>query len=152
MGETDIILAKGHMPAFEDIEGYVAGEAGLRWKTLNDHLQQQYKAAPKIAYSICAGKPGWNVKYQKSGKSLCTLYPERESFIALVVVTLPLLAAIDAPEAGYTETIRAMVRQGKPFNGTLWLMIRVSDDAILDDVKRLLALKLNCKQAVDGRV
>ncbi|WP_423245054.1 DUF3788 family protein [Heliorestis acidaminivorans] len=26
-----------------------------------------------MTYSKCSAQPGWNVKYKKSGKSLCTL-------------------------------------------------------------------------------
>lgn len=37
-------------------------------------------------YSTCSFQPGWNVKYKKGGKSLCTLYPMDGYFIALVVV------------------------------------------------------------------
>ena len=42
----------------------------------------------KIAYSNCAMDNnvwrGWNIKYQKSGKSLCTIYPQQGYFLALV--------------------------------------------------------------------
>jgi hypothetical protein len=27
---------------------------------------------------------GWNIKYQKSGKSICTIYPQQGYFLALV--------------------------------------------------------------------
>jgi hypothetical protein len=92
-------------------------------------------------FSRCSGKPGWNVKYQKSGKSLCTLYPEGNSFTVLVVVTLPLVPEILAIEHAFTAYVAELVKAGKPYNGTLWLMIRVGDAAVLEDVKRLLKMK-----------
>jgi hypothetical protein len=104
-------------------------------------LQQEWKAAPKIAYSRCSGKPGWNVKYQKSGKSLCTLYPEKESFITLVVISLALVPEVLSREKEFTPYVLGLITDGKPYNGTLWLMIQVLDDRILQDVKLLLTMK-----------
>lgn len=39
-----------------------------------------------MEYSRCSMQAGWNIKYKKGGKSLCTLYPMQGYFIALVVV------------------------------------------------------------------
>ncbi|KAB2952754.1 DUF3788 family protein [Heliorestis acidaminivorans] len=36
-------------------------------------MEEAYQAKPHITYSKCSAQPGWNVKYKKSGKSLCTL-------------------------------------------------------------------------------
>jgi hypothetical protein len=76
MVEKDIILDGSHMPAYDEIVDYINLPAQELWRQINHFIQQRYSATPKIMYSKCSGKPGWNVKYQKSGKSLCTLYPE----------------------------------------------------------------------------
>ena len=55
---------------------------------LDHHLCDGYKVKPKISYSNCAMDNniwrGWNIKYQKSGKSLCTIYPQQGYFLVLV--------------------------------------------------------------------
>jgi len=55
---------------------------------MDKHMREVYKVKPKYAYSSCAMDNniwrGWNIKYQKSGKSLCTLYPQQGYFMALV--------------------------------------------------------------------
>ena len=55
---------------------------------LDSHLREVYKVKPKIAYSSCAMDNniwrGWNIKYQKSGKSLCTVYPQEGYFLTLI--------------------------------------------------------------------
>jgi len=90
-------------------------------------------------------QPGWNVKYQKSGGSLCTLYPMKGYFIALVVIgnkesfeaelTLPLLSS-------YTQSLY----QNTAFSpGGRWLMIEVTEPAILDDVIRLVRIRAKSK-------
>jgi len=55
---------------------------------LDNHLRDSYKVKPKAAYSACSMDNniwrGWNIKYQKSGKSLCTLYPQQGYLMVLV--------------------------------------------------------------------
>ncbi len=143
MVEKDLILNASYMPAYNEICDYVVEPAQNLWRDLNSFIQQKYGAVPKIMYSKCSSKPGWNVKYQKSRKSLCTLYPEKESFIALVVVTLDLVPVIESISDEIEPRILDIIRSAKPFNGTLWLMIPVTDKVMLDNVKQLLLLKLS---------
>ena len=93
-------------------------------------------------YSVCAGQPGWNVKYKKGSKALCTLYPEPDSFIALVVLGQADLVKLDAVRPAYTPYLLQLADGARLFNNTKWLMIRVTDDAVMDDVQKLLRLKL----------
>ncbi len=72
-------------PSFEDIKKYI-GEGEPIWSELLSYIEKAYQVQPKMTYSKCAGQRGWNVKYQKSGKALCTLYPMEGYFISLVVV------------------------------------------------------------------
>ena len=55
---------------------------------LDQHLRDNYGVKPKLAYSSCSMDNniwrGWNVKYQKSGKSLCTVYPQQGYFLVLI--------------------------------------------------------------------
>lgn len=141
MFERDIILDGGRIPDYDEIVDYINLPAQELWRQINLFIQQRFKALPKIMYSKCSGKPGWNVKYQKSGKSLCTLYPEKDSFVTLVVITLDLLPVIEALSAEFTAEVLQTIKSAKPFNGTLWLMIQVKSDMSLSDVKRLLLLK-----------
>jgi len=53
-----------------------------------NHLREAYKIEPKYSYSNCAMDKniwrGWNMKYQKSSKTLCTIYPQAGHFLVLV--------------------------------------------------------------------
>ncbi|KUO70500.1 MAG: hypothetical protein APF77_09870 [Clostridia bacterium BRH_c25] len=141
MVEKDIILDGSHMPDYDEIDDYIKLPARELWRQFNHFVQHRYKASPRIMYSKCSAKPGWNVKYQKSGKSLCTLYPEKDCFIALIVITLDLLPVIEALSEELTEDVVSTIRGAKPFNGTKWLMLKVNSDSTLNDVKQLLLLK-----------
>ncbi|WZL71960.1 DUF3788 domain-containing protein [Clostridiaceae bacterium 35-E11] len=141
MVERDLILDGNHVPSYDEILDYMNQPARILWQEMNSFIQQRYNTSPKITYSKCSGKPGWNVKYQKSGRSLCTLYPEQEGFVVLVVITLELMPVIEGISTEFHPSILEMIRTAKPLNGTVWLMIPVEDQVILDDVKQLLLLK-----------
>ena len=138
----DIILDRDAPPDMCKIENYIGLPAKQRWLELISHIEGAYGAKPQIAYSVCAGKPGWNVKYKKSGKALCTLYPEPDSFIALVVLSADDIARFEADRAAYTDEVNSLFDKTKLFNNTKWLMIRISSDEVLADVKRMFELKL----------
>lgn len=137
----DMMQNKEIMPDMKQIEEYITGEAKLRWHNLISQIETSFQAKPKIAYSVCAAKPGWNIKYKKSGKALCTLYPEQEGFVVLIVLGLKDMDLFDTVRQGYTEYINKLYDGVKPFNGTKWLMIDVTDQRISDDVLKLMHLK-----------
>ncbi len=138
----DLILDANNALVYEDIFSYINEPALTWWKALNTFIQQKYQVSPKISYSKCTAQQGWNVKYQKSGKSLCTLYPEKESFIILIVIKLALVDFIESMVSSYDPSVMEIVRTARPFNGTKWLMIRVESEAIMNNVRDLLVLKL----------
>jgi len=74
-----------NQPAESEIKEFIGTEL---FTDLDNHLREHYKITPKLAYSNCAMDKnmwrGWNIKYQKSGKSLCTIYPQKGYFIVLI--------------------------------------------------------------------
>ena len=49
-------------------------------------MEEHYHIKPRVEFSRCSWEYGWNIKFKKSGKSLCTLYPRENYFTVLVVV------------------------------------------------------------------
>ena len=84
---------------------------------------------------------GWNVKYKKSGKSLCTLYPKQGYFVALINIGDKEAAEADLliPLCDkYTQDIYRKSKLG--FSGKS-LVLEVTNDTILRDAKELIALR-----------
>jgi len=139
----DLIHNSTLAPSFDEITGYINLPVRAIWMDLNAFIQETFRAAPKITYSTCAGKPGWNVKYQKSGKSICTLYPDKDCLIALVVIKVEMAEMLKCAQPALHPLILNMIHTGKPFNNTFWLMIPLEDQAVLESLKDLLVQKKN---------
>ena len=141
--EWHTLYSKEMQPTQEQIAQYV--ESPL-WQELNSHLSQTYKIAPKMDYSDCLMDNGfwrgWNVKYKKSGKSLCTLYPKQGRFIALVVVGAKESAEADLLIPLCDEYTQALYNQTKTHMGGKFLTIEVTSESILRDLMQLTALRV----------
>ena len=82
------VFIKESQPTEDEIKDFVGTEIFTLFTDLDNHLREDYKIKPKLAYSSCAMDKniwrGWNIKYQKSGKSYCTIYPQQGHFLVLI--------------------------------------------------------------------
>jgi hypothetical protein len=137
------IFDKTYEPSFIELTNYVKGDSNKRWKDLTNYIESNFKSKPTMFYSKCSAKPGWNVKYKKSSKALCTLYPDTDYFTALIVLSETDMEWFKGMRDNYSKYILDLYDNCNLFNGTKWLMINITDDKILKDVKNLISLKLN---------
>lgn len=134
---------KMQMPDLEQVSAFVANPL---WSALCVHLESCYGVSPKVEHSICSGAPGWNVKYKKSGRALCTLYPADGFFTCLVSIGSRQAMEAELLLSACTEYVRELYWSTKPYNGGRWLMICVTSPEILEDVKELIALRVQKKR------
>jgi hypothetical protein len=146
MTKEDLILDSSYTPTYDEISAYLDKPADILWEELNAFIRQEFNVSPRITYSKCSLKPGWNVKYNKSGRAVCTLYPEKESFVVLIVIPVGLVQSLEIVSGELSPVIPDIINSAKPFNNTLWLMIPVDCRAVLNDVKRLLLMKRDFKK------
>lgn len=125
-------------PSPEDIGRFVNSSL---WDELCLFVGDTYSVLPKIEYSRCSMQKGWNVKYRKSGKSLCVLYPMDSYFIALIVISEKAQMETELIMSGCCEYVRSLFEKTPYFRGNKWLMIEVKDAATLQDVKGLVAIR-----------
>ncbi len=125
-------------PSETQIAEYIATPL---WASLNDFLRENYGVQPSYEYSGCSAQPGWNVKYKKGGRSLCTLYPMSGFFIALVTVGSKEEAEAELLAPTFTNHVQELMRTAARVMGARWLMIHVTDEQVLDDVRRLVRIR-----------
>lgn len=136
--EWSLLYSNGKPPTWEQVVDYV--DCSL-WSKFNSRIQSAYQIEPIMEYSRCSMQPGWNIKYKKSGKSLCTLYPMSGYFIVLVVIgnkemqeaqfLIPLCSS-------YVQDVFQRTNTGQ---GQKWLMIEVREEETLEDIVTLISLR-----------
>lgn len=116
------------------------------WADLNSFLQVNYEVNPSYSYSSCSGQPGWNIKYQKAGRSLCTLYPMENYFIALVVIGNKEQTEAELILTNCSKYTQELYNNSASSAIGKWLMINVTDKTILNDVKGLIQTRRKIKR------
>lgn len=135
-------------PSMDEIADYIGGEARQCWQTLFDHLQTTYRVQPKLSYSDCASKPGWNIKLQKGGQSLGTLYPEEGSFSVFLVISYRLAPRMEPIVPRLSDKTAELYRQaGDYMHLGKWMMFQIKDMAGVGDYEQLISVKLPAKAA-----
>ena len=129
-------------PVMENIKDFVKIEL---WNELCLYLENTYSVLPKIEYSRCSMQKGWNVKYKKGGKSLCTLYPMDGWFIALVVIGEKEQAEAELIMPACSMPIQRLFHETAFSTGGRGLMIEVGEGAVLEDVMKLIQIRIKHK-------
>lgn len=125
-------------PTWEQVTEYIGSPL---WAEFNERIQSAYQIKPCMEYSRCSMQAGWNIKYKKGGKSLCTIYPMQGYFIALVVVGSHELTEAEFLMPQCSDYVQTVFKNTKTGNGQKWLMLDVRDRGIMDDVFRLINLR-----------
>lgn len=137
----DLIKNKMIEPNMEQIQEFMEEYPRSNFNKIATYLESSYKASPVVMYSRCSAMPGWNVKYKKSGKSFCTIYPDREFFTVLLILKEVDIAKIKSESSKYTKYFLDIMEKSGAMNGCKWLMVGVDDEKVVQDVIRAIELK-----------
>lgn len=131
------MLDKAHRPSEEEILDTIGQTAA--WLDLKQYIEENFDFAPELAFF--AKQYGWTVRYRKSGKTLCSLFPERGAFSALVVLgkkeSEKALSMLDK----FSPTVRTVLKDTEQLHDGKWLWIRVLNMETAHDIKALLRIK-----------
>ena len=135
--EFERMINEAHEPS--DKELLTAISAADLWLDLRQYLEQSYDFQPELVFY--GKKYGWTIRYRKSGKTLCSLFPEHGAFTVLVV-----LGRQEGEKAveildELSPATRALIGSTTQLHDGKWLWIRVLEQAHVEDVKLLLAAK-----------
>lgn len=75
---------KEHKPTEEEIQAFIGKQASEAWRETKRFIEESYGIPPETLFY--AKKYGWTVRYRKSGKTLCSLFPEKSGFMVLIVL------------------------------------------------------------------
>ena len=126
-------------PSLEEIGEYIGNPVFLQFCA---QIKTAYQCKEKIEFSACSWEPGWNVKFRKSGKTLCAIYPRESFFRIMVVIGQKEKEAISALLADCSRRLKDIYRETPEGNGQRWLMIdREDPDVLYNDMLRLIHIR-----------
>lgn len=135
----DDLMFRLSCPGLDGIGKYIENPLFGRFCT---QMKEKYKCAEKIEYSSCSWEKGWNIKFKKAGKTLCTIYPRKGYFTVMIVIGLKEKETVTAMLSEFTLEIQEIYRKTKEGNGQKWMMIDVEDAGKkYNDIFRLIDIR-----------
>ena len=133
---------KSTCPALEELGDYIKNPVFAEFCA---EIRNTYKCNEKIEFSSCSWERGWNVKFKKAGKTLCTIYPREFYFTVMVVVGRKEKEYAEAILPECSLELQEIYHRTKEGNGQKWLMIDIEDQGSLySDLLRFIQIRRNC--------
>src|SRR3972149_4119560 len=127
---------KSYPPEMDELEKTLGAACHL-WVNLVEFIGTSYSMVGDMTYG---GKNyGWNLWYRKSGKSLVSLYPQQNTFIAQVVLGRDQVEKALALSLG--ENVSRVLHETPSLHDGRWLFIKVTTETDVADLEKLLLLK-----------
>jgi hypothetical protein len=137
MPTSGALLDRDAVPTLAELAA-ASGSGRDRWDRLVAWVERTYGLTGEPLYF--GRDSGWVLRFRRSGKALLTLLPLAGGGLRALVVVGPSAWAAVA-DAELSEPIRAAWAAAHPYPDGRWLWPLVEDDAIVDDIERLVALK-----------
>ncbi len=133
------LLNEDKKPRDKEILGAI-GEKGFKaWNDIRKFIETYYDFSPELKFY--GKKYGWTVQYRKSGKTLCSMFPEMGAFTVLLTLGKKEVEMAMKQLGGFNEEVKDKIIKTPQLHDGKWLWIRLSDMSNVDDIKKLIKLK-----------
>lgn len=132
------LFSRDNQPEITDVAEYIGTK---EWDKLYHELTEVIGAKPKLEHSRCS-IPGWNMKFKKKGKNLCTAYPQAGQVQVLIIANQQYQAEIEALIATSDKRVQKAYEKYDFFNGGKWMIFDIDDEEILADALKLIQFRL----------
>ncbi|MFW9916134.1 MAG: DUF3788 domain-containing protein [Candidatus Thorarchaeota archaeon] len=138
------MMDKTHQPTEEEILSYIGEEARAAWAEIIQFIEDHYDFVPETVFY--GAKYGWTIRYRKSGKTLCSFFPEKGGFTALITLGKNEAQKALTIREELSPQTRALLEGTKQLHDGRWLWIRLLTTSDTEDIKKLLQIKRRPKK------
>ena len=132
------MLDKETRPSENDILEFIGDGASL-WTQIHEYVAQHYDFEREKKFY--AKKYGWTVRYRKSGKTLCSFFPEAGAFSALLVLGAKEAQKVESIKGRLNANVRDVFEETEQLRDGKWMWIRVLERADIESLKLMLCAK-----------
>lgn len=141
MNEPGVRLTQRDKPPSDsEIEGWVGKNAYQYWKHMTGLIEQDYPTIFKPEWLFGGKKHGWSLRYKK-GKSFCTLIPEKQSALLVIVFGAEERKNVELLKDRLSVQTREKYDQATTYHDGKWLRLTIDSARVIKDARLLLAVK-----------
>ena len=127
-------------PVEENLLAWLGKSNYRRWAKLYDFIDTNYPGVFVPEWLFGGKKHGWGLRFKKA-KSFCTLIPERNRLVVLIVFGKKEREEVETILHGLSPSVRELYEKATTYHDGKWLALPVERDAVLNDIKKLLQVK-----------
>lgn len=139
MKKFERLKDKENVPTDKLIKQTIGEKNYPSWQELKRYLDKAYKITPELIFY--GEKYGWCYRYRKSGKTLCTLFPEKGAFTILITLGKQELEKLKPQLDLLTTVCRKSLKSAKQFHDGKWFWMRMPDMGNIEDMRTILQVK-----------
>jgi hypothetical protein len=131
------------IPTNEEIESLLGTSAWLAWNELVEFVESNYSFEP--VWDNGGKYATWEIKYRRSGKTLCAFYVKEGCFAVLVIFGKVEREKFELSQAEFCSEIIELYNNTHQYHDGKWLWINVNDRTNIGDIKKLIMIKKKLK-------
>lgn len=132
------MLEKQIEPTIEEMTVYCGDNSEL-FTMLNEWLSKKYGTNQKIVFPY-GNHYGWGIAHRVNKKLLCNIFPENNAFSVMIRLSNEQFEIVYKDVEQYTQNY---IDNKYPCSDGGWIHYRVMCKAHLEDIKKLLDIKLS---------
>lgn len=135
------------IPSLEELN-YIMGENIFKtWCAINNFIKKNYDM--EILWDS-GGKTGvYELKYRKSGKTLCALYPREQGMRILIIFGKGERDKFEKSREDFSEYIKNFYENNRQYHDGQWLYLDIVNNEIVSDIEKLLLIKKKPNRKVE---
>ena len=127
------------IPTAEELLSIMGEEKLEIWCEINRFIEKNYNV--EFAWDK-GGKTGiFELKYRKSGKTLCALYPRQFGMRILIIFGKVEREKFENSKNQFTQCMKDFYENTHEYHDGKWLYLDLINDELIEDIKKLLLIK-----------
>jgi hypothetical protein len=130
-------------PSDEYILEFV-GKAKKPWLEFTSFLNETYDfTAEKLNYSK---KYGWAIRYRKSNRTWCALYPLKDCFQVQIIFGKKEVEKFQEKRDEFGDFVKNKFDTTKQLHDGRWMFFTIKDRSLIEDLKKMMFIKKRPKK------
>lgn len=127
------------IPSKSEIEKLIGSNPYKAWDQIIKYVDNNY--VMDILWEKGRKDYIYEMKFRKSGKTLCALYPKTGSFGFMVIYGKLEREKFEEQKAEFSKYINDLYDEATTYHDGKWIMVDVKDITYIEDMKKMLIIK-----------
>ena len=133
---------KEPLPTLDEMRSFIGDTT--HFNKIFAFIDENYDFNPEIVYG--GKKFGVLIRYRRSGKTLLSLFPEKNCFSCVLVYGKKEVEQFENGKHEFSDNIRAIFDETRQYHDGKWMLIRIEDGTYMGELMEMIKIKKKPKK------